>query len=79
MKKTFTKTPESEKFWPVFLEITVEGNVLGKIILELFDDCPITAKNFTCLCTGEKGIGKSGKPLHYKGSIFHRIESEFLA
>ena len=25
------------------------------------------------LCTGEKGTGNSGKPLHYKGSIFHRI------
>ena len=22
---------------------------------------------------GEKGIGSSGKPLHYKGSGFHRI------
>lgn len=25
------------------------------------------------LCTGEKGIGKSGKPLWYKDSGFHRI------
>merc|ERR1712039_893025 len=24
-------------------------------------------------CTGEKGTGKSGKPLHYKGSAFHRV------
>ncbi|GMR31185.1 hypothetical protein PMAYCL1PPCAC_01380, partial [Pristionchus mayeri] len=23
------------------------------------------------LCTGEKGMGKSGKPLHYKGCPFH--------
>ena len=22
---------------------------------------------------GEKGTGTSGKPLHYKGSVFHRI------
>ncbi|KAJ6306588.1 hypothetical protein OIU78_021829 [Salix suchowensis] len=29
---------------------------------------------------GEKGIGKTtGKPLHYKGSAFHRIIKEFMA
>ena len=26
-----------------------------------------------CLCTGEKGVGRSGKPLHFKGSTFHRV------
>ena len=26
-----------------------------------------------CLCTGEKGVGTSGKPLSYKGSRFHRV------
>ena len=25
------------------------------------------------LCTGEKGVGTSGKALHYKGSGFHRV------
>jgi peptidylprolyl isomerase len=30
------------------------------------------------LCTGEKGIGESGKLLHYKGSKFHRCVKDFI-
>ncbi len=33
---------------------------------------------YRCLCTGERGVGKTGKRLHYKGSIFHRIIPEFM-
>ncbi|KAG8074684.1 hypothetical protein GUJ93_ZPchr0006g44409 [Zizania palustris] len=29
-------------------------------------------------CRGEKGIGKSGKPLYYKGTPFHRIIPGFM-
>jgi peptidylprolyl isomerase len=30
------------------------------------------------LDSGEKGKGPSGKPLHYKGSVFHRIIPSFM-
>ncbi|KAK4057846.1 peptidyl-prolyl cis-trans isomerase cpr6 [Microbotryomycetes sp. JL221] len=63
----------------VFFDITVNGNEAGRIVMELFNDvAPRTAENFRALCTGEKGVGKSGKSLHYKGSTFHRIIKRFM-
>lgn len=63
----------------VFFDILIGKAKAGRITMELFADIvPKTAENFRCLCTGEKGIGRAGKPLHYKGSTFHRIIPSFM-
>ncbi|GER35878.1 peptidyl-prolyl cis-trans isomerase [Striga asiatica] len=47
--------------------------------MELFADVVTkTDENFCALCTNEKDVGKSGKPLHHKGSSFHRIIPNFI-
>ncbi len=63
----------------VFFDINIGGTSAGRIVFELFADVtPRTAENFRALCTGEKGVGQSGKALHFKGSSFHRIIQQFM-
>ncbi|XVF24132.1 hypothetical protein REPUB_Repub13aG0100900 [Reevesia pubescens] len=55
----------------VYFDIQIDGKSAGRIIMGLFGKTvPKTA--------GEKGTGNSGKPLHYKGSTFHRIIPSFM-
>ncbi|XP_057772479.1 peptidyl-prolyl cis-trans isomerase CYP20-1 [Salvia miltiorrhiza] len=63
----------------VYFDVEIDGKPAGRITMGLFGKTvPKTAENFRALCTGEKGVGKHGKPLHYKGSTFHRIIPSFM-
>ncbi len=64
----------------VYFDVEIAGEAAGRITFGLFGDVvPKTAKNFATLCDGSAGTGNSGKPLHYKGSSFHRIIPGFMA
>jgi len=63
----------------VYFDMQVGDEAVGRIEMELFKaHYPRTADNFRALCTGEKGVGKSGKPLHYANSSFHRVIPGFM-
>lgn len=68
--------PGRSKVW---FEISIGGVKAGKVLFELYNDVvPKTAENFRALCTGEKGVGRQGKALHFKGSAFHRVIKSFM-
>lgn len=63
----------------VWFDISIDGYAIGQMVFELYSDIvPKTAENFRCLCTGEKGRGRSGKKLTYMSSHFHRIIPGFM-
>jgi len=71
--------PVDPKNPEVYFDISIGDKPAGRVVMELFaDTCPKTAENFRALCTGEKGMGKQGKPLSFKGSSFHRVIPGFM-
>ena len=64
----------------VFFDIEVAGESAGRVVFGMFGDTvPKTVKNFATLADGSAGVGNAGKPLHFKGSKFHRIIPGFMA
>lgn len=62
----------------VFFDITLGGEPLGRVQMELFADItPRTAENFRQFCTGEHK-GPLGRPQGYKGCRFHRVIPKFM-
>ncbi|KAL8708314.1 MAG: hypothetical protein Q9220_006789 [cf. Caloplaca sp. 1 TL-2023] len=62
----------------VFFDLTLGGEPLGRIKMELFADVvPRTAENFRQFCTGESKDPR-GLPQGYKGSKFHRVIKDFM-
>lgn len=61
----------------VFFDVAIAGSAVGRISIELFDTvAPRAAENFRQLCTGE--TRRSGQPIGYKGSPFHRVIPGFM-
>uniref|UniRef100_A0A7S0A528 peptidylprolyl isomerase n=1 Tax=Pyrodinium bahamense TaxID=73915 RepID=A0A7S0A528_9DINO len=61
------------------MDIAISGAPVGRVVCELYNDAvPRTAENFRSLCTGIRGDGRRGKPLHYRGCRFHRIIPNFM-
>ncbi|XP_014093762.2 peptidyl-prolyl cis-trans isomerase D [Bactrocera oleae] len=62
----------------VFFDILIGNEFAGRMIFELRKDIvPKAAENFRALCTGERGLGVLGTPLHYKRTYIHKIIRTF--
>ncbi len=69
----------SDKNKRVFMDVSIDGSAIGRLIIKLFDDIvPKTCENFRALCTGEKGLGIGGYRLHYLGTYIHNITPGFM-
>ncbi|KAI1732376.1 cyclophilin type peptidyl-prolyl cis-trans isomerase/CLD domain-containing protein [Ditylenchus destructor] len=57
----------------VFLELSADGDPIGRMVFELYaEKAPKTVENFRVLCTGENDFG-------YKGCLFYRVIPGFCA
>ena len=77
MRGELAMAAESSANPVVFFDVSIGGQPVGRIKMELFADVvPKTAENFRQFCTGE--FRKDGVPVGYKGATFHRIIKDFM-
>mmetsp|Transcript_142312 Transcript_142312/g.442483 ORF Transcript_142312/g.442483 Transcript_142312/m.442483 type:complete len:198 (-) Transcript_142312:255-848(-) len=76
---SFAAAQEATITHKVYFDVKIGDEEPKRVTIGLFGDTvPKTVSNFMHLCQGDKGTGKSGLPLHYKGSKFHRIIPNFM-
>ena len=78
-KKSSSGKDTQQAHSEVFFDITIGAQPAGTIVMTLFGNTPKTSENFRALCSGEKGTGQSGHPLHFKECNFHRVIKGFMA
>ena len=62
----------------VFLDISIGGERIGRIVAELYEDvAPKAAENFLHLCIGDK-TDPNGNKLTLKGNHFHKVIKNFM-
>jgi len=65
---------------PAFLDISIGGQPVGRMEIEVSGVTDNTSDNFIQLCTGSRGKTPDKKhDLHYLNSVFHRIVPGFMA
>eukprot|EP00929_Paragymnodinium_shiwhaense_P017175 TRINITY_DN126177_c0_g1_i1.p1 TRINITY_DN126177_c0_g1~~TRINITY_DN126177_c0_g1_i1.p1 ORF type:complete len:290 (-),score=72.95 TRINITY_DN126177_c0_g1_i1:71-940(-) len=73
-----------DQLYPSDFEWSKKGRIAvvmppERVTFELWPDvAPLAVQNFISLCTGHKGVGGGGRPLHYKGCNVHRIVKDFI-
>jgi len=58
----------------VWMDVQIGTAERRRVTFALYNDTmPRTSYNFRALCTGEKGLGRCGQPLHFRQTLVHRV------
>jgi len=62
----------------VWMDVMAGPHSLGRMVIELYNDCPLAFENFRSLCTGEVKDPVTGTPLSYKNKAFHVLSKDYV-